>query len=58
MNRFPMTTAGYLEAVKYLKSIGEYDRYANSSENDGFSIIAAANYQYEKKAKLVETNIG
>jgi hypothetical protein len=39
----------YSAAVKYLKSIGQYDRYANSSENDGFSIIYAANYQFQKR---------
>jgi hypothetical protein len=41
--------SAYNDAVEYLKSIGQYERYSNSSENDGFSIIYAANYQFQKR---------
>jgi hypothetical protein len=50
---FPMDGGvdSYNKAVEYLKSIGYYQRYANSSQNDGFSIIYAANYQFHKREK-------
>lgn len=47
-DKFELTTEGYLQAVEYLKSIGMYERYANSSQNDGYSITNAANCIYEK----------
>lgn len=47
--KFPYTQEGYLEAVKYLKSIGRWKYTSNHGQSvDGWSITQTANDLYAK----------
>jgi len=49
MEKFKYTTNGYSEAKEWLISIGEWDRISREGLSvDGWSIISAANYLWDK----------
>jgi len=48
IRKFPLTKNGCKEAIKWLRSIGEYDRVHENTGSDGWSITDAANYLYER----------
>ena len=52
INQFSMTNIGYVEAKAYLKTIEKYKEFMdNKTSTDGYSLVAFANIEYEKRHK-------